>query len=714
MHWELVAASSFLSLGFLWSITQTIIGIGLIIFVHELGHFLAAKSCGVKCEKFYVGFDAFDINLGVFKIPRRLFHFTWGETEYGLGILPLGGYVKMLGQHDNPAEAEKERQRSETGEGGLDPRSYMAKTVPQRMLIISAGVIMNLIFAVIFATIAFSNGVSYEPPVVGATTSGSPAWKHNLSGVDVVSVNGVDTSSRYFTFMNLAEAIVMSGADTEVDLEIRRPGAAQQTEKVSVAPVHGLLSQRGADLPTLGIAPIQSCRLPLEDPTIEGQAARGTDFQPGDVIIKVNGVVINDLVGLRSQLVKLWDQEVKLTVLRGCPPGVYNFGDYQAALETTATEKDAWTNQVSEIDVTVPPNPALVTGLNMAYSEVKEVQLGSPAYQAGIRKNDKLLSLNGQPFNPMLLEQQLRRLARDGEKAKIKVRRYEGETENELEFEVIPAFPLGASANAPGLPYAVDELGIAYRVLSEVVAVQPDSPASTAAVLPGDVITKVIIDYKDPEVRQRFLADNAKLFELSGESLIEDWSIVEQVLQDSYPGPVLKLSIKRGSQPWEVELQPTVSDEYFRVVRGIKLEPMKRIYQSPDFADAAKCGLYQVWYDGSKIFKLLKQLVVGKVPVTALGGLGTIAIGATSEAMSGTSRLLLFLTLLSVNLAVLNFLPIPVLDGGHMVFLAYEGITGRPPNEKVQEGLTMIGAILLLTLMVFALGMDAWRISGLF
>ncbi|HWA97608.1 MAG TPA: site-2 protease family protein, partial [Pirellulales bacterium] len=78
-------------------------GLGFVIFVHELGHFLVAKACGVKCEKFYLGFDLYGL---------KLFKFKAGETEYGIGILPLGGYVKMLGQDDNPAAAAREAERS--------------------------------------------------------------------------------------------------------------------------------------------------------------------------------------------------------------------------------------------------------------------------------------------------------------------------------------------------------------------------------------------------------------------------------------------------------------------------------------------------------------------------------------------------------------------------------------------------------------------------
>ena len=82
------------------------IGVGLIIFVHELGHFLVAKACGVKCEKFMIGFDIGGI---------RLLSIRRGETLYGLGILPLGGYVKMLGQEDNPAQLRREMERARAG-----------------------------------------------------------------------------------------------------------------------------------------------------------------------------------------------------------------------------------------------------------------------------------------------------------------------------------------------------------------------------------------------------------------------------------------------------------------------------------------------------------------------------------------------------------------------------------------------------------------------
>ncbi len=127
-----------------WSILQVAIGLGFVIFVHELGHFLAAKFFGVKCEKFYIGFDV-PLRIGPLRLPSALGKFQWGETEYGIGMIPLGGYVKMLGQDDDPRRAEQEaariRQKTDDGEDAkvqLDPRSFPAKPVYARMIIISA------------------------------------------------------------------------------------------------------------------------------------------------------------------------------------------------------------------------------------------------------------------------------------------------------------------------------------------------------------------------------------------------------------------------------------------------------------------------------------------------------------------------------------------------------------------------------------------------
>ena len=103
---------------------EVAIGLGFVIFVHELGHFAVAKMCGVKVDKFFIGFDIGGL---------KLCSFRWGETLYGIGILPLGGYVKMLGQEDNPAQLRKEMERArrqETGER-FEPRRLKPPAAPR-------------------------------------------------------------------------------------------------------------------------------------------------------------------------------------------------------------------------------------------------------------------------------------------------------------------------------------------------------------------------------------------------------------------------------------------------------------------------------------------------------------------------------------------------------------------------------------------------------
>ena len=112
------------------------------------------------------------------------------------------------------------------------------------------------------------------------------------------------------------------------------------------------------------------------------------------------------------------------------------------------------------------------------------------------------------------------------------------------------------------------------------------------------------------------------------------------------------------------------------------------------------------------VFRFLKKLGT-QVPFTALGGPGTIAMVAGSEASKGLPSFLVFLTMLSANLAVLNFLPIPLLDGGHIVFLAYEGIRGRPASERFVVAMHMVGFMFIIGLMLFVIGLDIQRIWSL-
>ncbi|HUU23848.1 MAG TPA: site-2 protease family protein, partial [Phycisphaerae bacterium] len=115
----------------IWPVLGFVAGLGLVIFVHELGHFLVAKAVGIKVERFALGFGP------------RLLGFVRNETDYCVNLLPLGGYVKMLGQEDfKPLEGEQ-----------ADPRAFYNKSVGARLAVISAGVVMNVILAAVLFVI---------------------------------------------------------------------------------------------------------------------------------------------------------------------------------------------------------------------------------------------------------------------------------------------------------------------------------------------------------------------------------------------------------------------------------------------------------------------------------------------------------------------------------------------------------------------------------
>ena len=714
MDLQLIAAPgdfSWFSLSSWWAIAQVVIGLGIVIFVHELGHFLVAKACGIKCEKFYVGFDAFDIKIGDFVlIPRRLIHWKWGETEYGVGILPLGGYVKMLGQEDNPNKMTEERQRAmqgddenESGEGEepqpkVDPRSYIAKSVPQRMAVISAGVIMNLIFAVIFGTIAFYNGVFYDPPLIGSTVPGSPANQADLGGTEVVSVNGEDFTDRYFTFRHLQEKIFFTEPGETVELGVKRKDQAD-VELIELTPTEDLIKDPLLKLPAIGIGGQTQAKVGANLAAVPFQAADSAQppLEPDDVITAVNGAKVDNGYDMKGKVARHWAKQVVFTVERG-------------------NEDDTKT-----FDITVPANPMRTIGLEMKIEKVAMVQRNSPAAVAtsgeitGIEPGDQVVSINGQPVgDPFTIEQRMVELLDSGKsEVAIKVNRTDEEgNDTELEFKVPIRYPRSLPFYRNG-PVAIDSLGIAFRVSNEVAAVIPGGPAANSKIKVGDKLVNVEYmptdDDKD-QLKKYYDTTTFKSVELNDEESNFAWPIVHQTLQIFDGGTDIKLTVESGDEEQEITLQVQKSDKWCIPSRGIPLPTERRLYQAKSLSEAVLLGWNQTWEDASRVLKFLNRLVTGRISPTSLGGPATIAVVATSEASEGTSRLLMFLVLISANLAIVNFLPIPALDGGHMVFLAYEGITGKPPNEAWQFYLTIAGVAFLLTLMLFVLGLDFFRI----
>src|SRR5438093_6186260 len=155
--------------------------LGVLVFVHELGHFLAAKRIGIKVLKFQLGFNPTVVS------------FRRGDTEYGIGALPLGGYVKMAGE--NPEEAR-------TG----SPDEFLSRNKWQRFFVLIMGPTMNLLLAVVLLAVVLYQGADVpafqdQPPIVGVVAAGSPAEKAGIQPGDrilTVADHEVDTWEQFF------------------------------------------------------------------------------------------------------------------------------------------------------------------------------------------------------------------------------------------------------------------------------------------------------------------------------------------------------------------------------------------------------------------------------------------------------------------------------------------------------------------------------------
>ncbi|HHX0693515.1 TPA: RIP metalloprotease RseP, partial [Yersinia enterocolitica] len=155
----------------LWSLAAFIIALGILITVHEFGHFWVARRCGVRVERFSIGFG------------KALWRRTDRQgTEYVIALIPLGGYVKMLDERVEAVAPE------------LRHQSFNNKTVLQRAAIVSAGPIANFLFAVIAYWLVFIIGVPSVRPVVGDISPQSIAAQANISpGMELKSVDGIET-----------------------------------------------------------------------------------------------------------------------------------------------------------------------------------------------------------------------------------------------------------------------------------------------------------------------------------------------------------------------------------------------------------------------------------------------------------------------------------------------------------------------------------------
>jgi regulator of sigma E protease len=666
---EVVAIQLIPSIGAIINLLTVAIGLGLVIFFHELGHFAVAKWCGVNVERFSIGFG------------KILWSFKRGETEYALSMIPFGGYVKMLGQDDaDPSKMTDEEVTS-------DPRSYPAKTVPQRMAIISAGVIMNLITGMLFFAIAFLMGVEFPDRVVQSTQPGMPAWEYGIrAGDTITSINGSPVAD----YNDIRMKTALSTGNMQI--EAMRPNG--EIYKVTFAPDTSGRYRR------IGIAATDSLMVahsPSDDSVpvaIPGTVAAALEsgFQSGDTIVAIDGIEITTHAELMDHLARHRDESVEFEV------------------SSLATEETPSTRRT----ISVPPEPFRDLGIRFGNGKIVAIQRVCPAATPDaegdrIQVGDRIVKINGESvglgIDPLKLPDHFAELA--GQDVVVTVAREQGGgPPGEVDVTLKPDDRPGWTEQpfSEETPLSIPAIGVAFEVLPSVLDATEGGPAADAGIQDRETIAAMTLTRPESIPESKYLADKIEVE--VGESGIP---YVFWLIQQQYPAWDITLSVKAADseEVRSVSLDPRPATDWnLPTTRGLLLNSSMIERKGDSFPAALAMGLDYTGDTVIQIYLTLRSLFTGDLSILNLSGPIGIAQIAWTTASYGFADFLMFLGMISVNLAVINFLPIPVLDGGHMVFLIWEGVTRRKPSEAVFRWATNLGLLFVMGLLITVIYID--------
>ncbi|WP_406696054.1 site-2 protease family protein [Singulisphaera sp. Ch08] len=643
-----------------WNILKVALGLGFVIFLHELGHFLLAKWNGVKVEKFSIGFGP------------TLVGFRRGETEYVLAAIPLGGFVKMLGESPDD-EANKT----------TDPRAYPNKSVGARMAIISAGVIMNVLLGLACFVYAYGQGMEEVPAMIGIVKPGSPAYDAGIRpGDEIVAIDG----RRDVNFGSMMLKVSLSGAGQKVDFEIARPGQTD-TIPITIEPRR----EESEDVPRIGVA--QEASLTLAKPPVGKPVGISPPPKPADLGLQSGDTLI--ALGPEGVAAETIDNAEALRAKLATHRSVPLVHLFERRVET-AKGKSA---KREEVKALFPANHVLDFGFRLTNEPISSIQANSPASKAGFQVGDRIIKVDGNSdFDPMRLPELC--FDRAEQTMTFVVERPGSDSAStEVTIEVTPDRSPYGLVFFPSAPLGIPGLGLAYPIRTKIAAIDPGSPAEKAGLRVGDILGKITLNPVDKSVEAQL--DPIPLSEKGLE-----WPHAMSLLQTE-PVRDVELTINGSSKP--VRLQPRLNPDWYNPWRGLQFRTSIRTLPPQSVQSSLRRGFDDTVDNILRIYAMLRSLAQKRVSPKLLGGPIMIASVAYSQADTGLTQLVHFLGILSINLAVLNFLPIPPLDGGQMVFLIGEKVRGRPLPDSAMIVGSWIGIGMLLCLMVYVMYQDIIR-----
>lgn len=246
-----------------------IVAVGLLIAIHEFGHFWVARRLGVKVLRFSIGFGR----------PLWTRQSSPDQPEYVLAAIPLGGYVKMLDEREGPVPADEAH------------RAFNRQSLWVRSAIVVAGPLFNFLFAIVAFWGVMTLGETGLRPLIGDVTPNSPAARSGLQvGDEIVTVNGSVTPTWSLAMQEIATESV---ARPTLEIEVRDAAGSRQQRVMSSQDI-GDLAEAGDLLSHIGLAPDRPVLPPVIGTVVEGEAAAAAGLMTGDRVVAADGVEITD------------------------------------------------------------------------------------------------------------------------------------------------------------------------------------------------------------------------------------------------------------------------------------------------------------------------------------------------------------------------------------------------------------------------------------
>lgn len=706
------------------NILLIIIGFGLLIFVHELGHFLAAKWAKIRTEGFSIGFGPpiFSWRMGIgFRlgstyeaVRQRTGRFPFdmsdeelagaglGETEYSLRWLPLGGFVKMLGQDDvDPAASSRH------------PRSFNMSPIGRRMVVISAGVVMNILLAGVLFIIAFSIGVRFESAVIGDVEPGSPAASAvsvnaEPAGKQVVGLEPGDRvldidGSTINTFGDIQIATAMGRPDVPLFFTIEREGFAENL-KFEIIP----RTEERSGLMGIGIMPASSTRLYVEEEfeiigtALQQAGLSSQGVKPGMIMSSVNGESLSNYEAYEQisrasggkVLTSTWVQPGDEGRAAGDSINVdlQPSPQWQRLLLPASTSEKA--RAVEEGLLGLVPL-VRITGVMEDSPNQGRLEPGDTVLRIGQRQSPRMgqfrqaIADHGAGNIPMSV-------LRDGQRVDVEARIHETGVLNPRPMLGVMTAPAWQEPIIAQPINQVEEPTGTDGALETVT-----TPVAARGVHGGSRIKSIdgapVGDWTDfwRGVHAAALAGNATI-----DVVMESPTQGREARSLEFP-----LDSTWRTQVADLGWDPSLPFYFF--------EPLYTLRHSDgNPVQAMVMGMQETGKFVVLTYLTIDRLFRGTVPVEQLHGpVGIVHLG-TRVADRGFSYLLFFLGLISVNLAVINFLPLPIVDGGLFLYLVYEKFKGRPPSIGFQNGAAIVGLMFIATAFFVTFYNDIVRLIG--